>query len=146
MVSSQWSVSTETHPIEEEEVAGEVNESVNAVAISVEDQESVTDVTGAGDINAGEKWPKCWTEQQVKDFTNKYSWLYSKNNCLGCTTCRAAKLDPGLVMQGMSFPMQWCDATVQIYGDGRPAQLKPLRKKLLCTKKTKFISYFRKFS
>ena len=84
---------------------------------------------GTGGINAGEKWPKCWTEQQVKDFTNKYSWLYSKNNCLGCTTCRAAKLAPGHMSQGMSFPMQWCDATVQPYGDGRPAQLKSLRKK-----------------
>ena len=66
-------MSTETQPIEQEEVAGEVNESVNAVAISVEDEESVTGTRGAGGINAGEKWPKCWTEQQVKDFTNKYS-------------------------------------------------------------------------
>ena len=89
------SVSTEAQPIEQEEVAGEVNESVNAVAISVEDEESVTGITGTRGINAGEKWPKCWTEQQVKDFTNKYSWLYSKNNCWGCTTCRAAKLAPG---------------------------------------------------
>ena len=32
--------------------------------------------------------------------------------------------------QGMSFPMQWYDATVQPYGDGRPAQLKSLRKKI----------------
>ena len=53
------SVSTETQPIEQEEVSGEVNESVNAVAISVEDEESVTGITGAGGINAGEKWPKC---------------------------------------------------------------------------------------
>ena len=65
----------------------------------------------------------------MKDFTNKYSWFYSKNNCLGCTTCRAAKLAPDHMMQGMFFPMQWCDAAVQPYGDGRPAQLKALRKK-----------------
>ena len=55
-------------------------------------------------------------------------------------------LAPGHMSQGMSFPMQWCDATVQPYGDGRPAQLKSLRKKLLSTKKAKFISYCRKFS
>ena len=32
--------------MEEEEVAGEVNESVNAITISVEDEESVTGITG----------------------------------------------------------------------------------------------------
>ena len=73
----------------------------------------------------------------MKDFTNKYSWLYSKNNCLGCTTCRAAKLAPGHMIQEMSFPMQWCDATVQPYGDGRPAQLKSLRKKTAEHKESK---------
>ena len=37
--------------------------------------------------------------------------------------------------QGMSFPMQWCDATVQPYGDGRPAQ--SLRKKIAKPKESK---------
>ena len=41
------------------------------------------------------------------------------------------------MIQGMSFPMQWCDATVQPYCDGRPAQLKSLRKKIAEHKESK---------
>ena len=33
--------------------------------------------------------------------------------------------------------MQWCDATVQPYGDGRPAQLKSLRQKIAEHKESK---------
>ena len=33
--------------------------------------------------------------------------------------------------------MQWCDATVQPYGDSRPAQLKSLRKKIAEHKESK---------
>ena len=38
------------------------------------------------------------------------------------------KFAPGLPLQGMSFPEQWCNVKVQPYGDYRPTQLKSLKK------------------
>jgi hypothetical protein len=97
----------------------------NAIGASVEDS------TSEG------KWPSLWTEKQVEEFTQKYPWLYGKNGCLGCSTCKDATMAPGHRLQGMSFPEQWCNATVQPYGDGRAAQLKALRKKICDHKESK---------
>ena len=94
--------------------------------------------TETNDIHTQRKWPKCWTDQQVSDFTHKYTWLFSNNNCLGCSVCKDAKLSQGLKIQGMSVPLQWCNATVQPYGDGRPAELKSLRKKIAEHKESNF--------
>ena len=38
----------------------------------------------------------------------------------------------------MSVPLQWCNATVQPYGDGRPAELQSLRKKIAEHKDSNF--------
>ena len=100
-----------------------------AGAIGESQAENEDALIGNDDQSAIEnKWPACWTEKQATDFVNKYPWLVGRNGSLGCSTCKNASLAPGLPLQGMFFPEQWCNVKVQPYGDYRPTQLKSLKK------------------
>ena len=63
------------------------------------------------------KWPSVWTKKQVADNREKYEWLISNNQKLGCSACQNAKSLNLWKEQGMSISREWSSCSISTGND-----------------------------